>query len=316
MEARQLSGEDCTEFYQYFLDHVAQNMKDMMIASVREKVGYDDSFFFNNGPESMNNRMKIRMERKTLTWPECVKQLKQMSEEQERNVERTLIDEGPYKVRPECRRLVVSTDKWLTMTTEQKEGKLKVFQTIAVSEAFGVRASCATTSSQDTIFDAVTEGMPSSSGKKPSQSRRRGGRRNLSSPRDKTGFRPRVTPYTETAQPAENQYTCTWIKDTKAYMCYGCDYPLRPKPTGQPNDVVPPAPFDVVLCRKEMRMYKTQAGALTFSVQPQNVYYHLMKACVLKKNKNFTKEDLSVKLGGLKRSRMDQLRKEFGFTDD
>ena len=63
-------------------------------------------------------------------------------------------------------------------------------------------------------------------------------------------------------------------------------------------------------------MYKTQAGALTFSVQPQNVYYHLKKACVLKKNKNFTKEDLSVKLGGLKRSCMDQLRKEFGFTDD
>lgn len=156
-------------------------MKDMMIASVREKVGYDDSFFF-------NNRMKTRMERRTLTWTECVEQLKQMSEEQERNVERTLIDEGPYKVRPECRRLVVSADKWLTMTAEQKEGKLKAFQTIAVSEAFGVRASCATTSKQDTIFDAATEGMPSSSGKKPGQSRRRGGRRNLSSPRDTTGF--------------------------------------------------------------------------------------------------------------------------------
>ena len=90
--------------------------------------------------------------------------------------------------------------------------------------------------------------------------------------------------------------SATWPKDTKAYMCYGCDYPLRPKPTGQPSAVLPPARFDVILCRKEPRMYKTRAGALTFSVQPQNVYYHLKKTCVLNKNKHFATEDLCVKL--------------------
>ena len=34
-----------------------------MISSVREKVGLDDSFFCNNDPESMNNRIKMRMEK-------------------------------------------------------------------------------------------------------------------------------------------------------------------------------------------------------------------------------------------------------------
>ena len=96
-------------------------------------------------------------------------------------------------------------------------------------------------------------------------------------------------------------------------MCYGCDYPLRPKPTGQPSDVLPPAPFDVILYRKELKRYKTRAGALTFSVQPQNVYYYLKKTRVFNKNKHFATEDLCVKLAGLEAVHIHQLRKEFDF---
>ena len=60
-------------------------------------------------------------------------------------------------------------------------------------------------------------------------------------------------------------------------------------------------------------MYKTKSGALTFSVQPQNVYYHLKKTCVLKKNKHFATEDLCVKFAVLEAVHIHQLRKEFGF---
>ena len=344
LEARQLTSEESTEFYSYFVNYVAEDMKSMMIASVRKKTGFDDSFFCNNDPESMNNRIKTRMEKKKLSWPECVQQLKEMTEEQERNINRALINEGPYRIRPECRRLKIPAEKWLGMSKEQEERRLKEFQKIPLSKAFGVSTS-ATISSISSILEAATEGMPSSSGKKPGQSGRRGGRRSLSSPRDTTGFRPRITVTEEHSsgardtsefqpretasdlqssmpadtsgshepQSSERLYTCTWIKDTKAYMCYRCDYPLRPKPTGQPSDVLPPAPFDVILCRKELRMYKTRAGALTFSVQPQNVYYHLKKTCVLKKNKHFAIEDLCVKLAGLEAVHIHQLRKEFGF---
>ena len=167
---------------------------------------------------------------------------------------------------------------------------MKEFQEIPLSQAFG--ASTCTSATMcvffPSILEAATEGMPSSSGKKPGQSARRGGPRSLSSPRDTTGFRPRITVTEEQSsggrdttgfqprvtasdlqspeptdgngfqpkitanevQSSERQYTCTWIKETKPYMCYGCDYPLRPKSTGQPSDVLPPAPFDGVLCRK------------------------------------------------------------------
>ena len=101
-----------------------------------------------------------------------------MSEEQERNINRALINEGPYRIRPECRRRIIPAEKWLGMSKEQKERKLKEFQKIPLSISL--------------ILEAATEGMP---GKKPGQSGRRGGRRSLSSPRETTGFRPRITVY-------------------------------------------------------------------------------------------------------------------------
>ena len=48
LEARQLTSEDRTEFYSYFLKYVAEDMQSMMIACVRKKTGFDDSFFYNN----------------------------------------------------------------------------------------------------------------------------------------------------------------------------------------------------------------------------------------------------------------------------
>ena len=65
LEARQLTSEESTEFYSYFVNYVAEDMKSMMIASVRKKTGFDDSFFYNNDPESMNNRIKTRMEKRS-----------------------------------------------------------------------------------------------------------------------------------------------------------------------------------------------------------------------------------------------------------
>ena len=169
-----------------------------------------------------------------------------MSEEQERNINRALINEGPYRIRPECRRRIIPAEKWLGMSKEQKERKLKEFQKIPLSISL--------------ILEAATEGMPSSFGKKPGQSGRRGGRRSLSSARDTTGFRSRITVTEEHSsgardtsefqpretasdlqssmptdtsgshepQSSERLYTCTWIKDTIAYMCYGCDYHSGP----------------------------------------------------------------------------------------
>ena len=172
-----------------------------------------------------------------------------MLEEQERNINRALINEGPYRIRPECRRLIIPAEKWLGMSKEQKERQLKEFQKIPLSKAFGISSS-ATISSISSILEAATEGMPSSSGKKPGQSGRHGGRQSLSSPRDTTGFRPRITVAEEHSsgardtsefqpketasdlqssmptdmsgshepQSSERLYTCTWIRHESVHV--------------------------------------------------------------------------------------------------
>ena len=65
LEARQLTSEESTEFYSFFVNYVAEDVKSMMIASVRKKTGFDDSFFYNNDPESMNDRIKTHMEKRS-----------------------------------------------------------------------------------------------------------------------------------------------------------------------------------------------------------------------------------------------------------
>jgi len=93
---------------------------------------------------------------------------------------------------------------------------------------------------------------------------------------------------------------------------------MRPKPSEKSGrDVVPPPPFDVVLYRKELRFYKKPSGELTFSFTPQNVYYHLKKACLQKKNSNFSVEDISIGeafQASLTTVHFGHLRKEFGLT--
>jgi len=97
-------------------------MKSTMIASVREKTGYDNSFFCNNDPESMNNRIKTRMEKK-LSWPECIQQLNEMTEEEEKTIKQALIDEGPYRICPECCQLMIPVEKWLAMSKDLEKGE-------------------------------------------------------------------------------------------------------------------------------------------------------------------------------------------------
>ena len=60
------------------------------------------------------------------------------------------------------------------------------------------------------------------------------------------------------------------------------------------QQMVSPAPFEVVLKRKELRMYCKPGGELTYSVKPQNCYYELKRKCLIKKNNNFSSEQIEI----------------------
>ena len=83
-----------------------------MITLVRKRVGVPDScYYYNNDNESINAKIKQKIERKRNDWPAFVAILKEMELAQNRNglvlvcgdaevgksVERSLFDEGPYR---------------------------------------------------------------------------------------------------------------------------------------------------------------------------------------------------------------------------
>ena len=112
-------------------------------------------------------------------------------------------------------------------------------------------------------------------------------------------------------------YTLTWLEGTKINICYGCNRSNRPKPQAMTPQLVPPALFDVVLKRKELRMYRKPGGELTYSVKPQNCYYELKRKCLIKKNNNFSSEQIEITdddWGKLSDVHRNALKKEFGIT--
>ena len=63
--------------------------------------------------------------------------------------------------------------------------------------------------------------------------------------------------------------------------CYGCEN----KFPRSMNDPPPPEPYDLVLCRKQARVYVPKATTgLHFSLKLENVFFHLRRSCVEMKN--------------------------------
>lgn len=148
----------------------------------------------------------------------------------------------------------------------------------------------------------------STAGKKPSQMARK--RKRAQEDRDVSNYRGRLSTSLPTF-PENKKWTVVFVNTTKMRKCYGCGGMVR-----ESTDFNPPSPYDIVLKRKEYRVYKARGTTvLKVAQQEENVYYHPIKQCLLKKNAEVPKECLLVpestkeKLDVLHKR---QLRKEFG----
>lgn len=72
-------------------------------------------------------------------------------------------------------------------------------------------------------------------------------------------------------------YYLRWLEGSRVTTCYGCANKFRPSM----NDSPPPEPYDVVLCRKQVRAYTPKGSVgLRFTLKPENVFFHLKRSCV------------------------------------
>jgi hypothetical protein len=93
--------------------------------------------------------------------------------------------------------------------------------------------------------------------------------------------------------------------------CYGCGGTVRAN-----LSVQPPSPWNIVLARREFRIYnKKGSDTINISAKKENVYYHPKMKCVEKRNDNVNAnsidiaEETKITLDGRHKA---LLEKEFG----
>ena len=159
------------------------------------------------------------------------------------------------------------------------------------------------------LSSLVQSSIPKAAGRKPGPKRQRFSRapeqRNVSRLAD---------PLEEVnAFEKPEPYYLRWLEGSRVTTCYGCENKFRPSM----NDSPPPEPYDVVLCRKQVRAYTPKGSVgLRFTLKPENVFFHLKRSCVELKNADrLTVDSLvlsDVDKQNLKTTHKMMLRKEFG----
>lgn len=119
--------------------------------------------------------------------------------------------------------------------------------------------------------------IPKAAGRKP------GPRRNRLSRAPKQGDVGQLEDPLEdvTAFDKPEPYYLRWLEGSKVTTCYSCGSKFR----NSMSDPPPPEPYDVVLCRKQVRAYTPRGTlGLHFTLKPENVFFHLKRSCVQMKN--------------------------------
>ena len=158
------------------------------------------------------------------------------------------------------------------------------------------------------ISKQVNAAAPSRVGQKPGQKRNRHPpiQRNVNS------FVNRVS--TNGEDSSEEKFTVVKVSSCKATTCYGCGSKFRQKFTNPP----PQPPWDILLRRKEFRVYTPQGSngkRLKIAAKKEYVFYHLRKRCVMNKVDSLRASKLEIpKDLSLQRLYKEQLKREFGLA--
>lgn len=251
-----------------------------------------------------------------MAWTQAVDLVKAISEEEERNAERAIVDEGPYRIRPQfTSRLRVPFDTYIGKSHAEKERINKKVHSLLLEDAPAPASQeRRKKEKRKNLTECAYINIPKSVGRKPGEAERRRDRLRQAVPRSTEGYRERI-PRTAHPHLDTTSFKVKWLKGSRIYRCYGCRRNIRPKPKKGENEVVPPPPWDFVLARLELRQIPDPSGGLRMSIKPEPVHYHPKIACIRKAHgQRFYPE---VEVTATDREAMDDLhhnllRDEFG----
>lgn len=107
-----------------------------MLCSVREEAGLGSppDPFFTNASECVNSMLKNKVQYKRSELPRFIEKLKELCDEQDREVERAVISRGKYRFRSQYCNMEVPETKWFQMSREQRVKHLKKVSNLSVSD--------------------------------------------------------------------------------------------------------------------------------------------------------------------------------------
>ena len=137
-----LESESLNVFCVWFQQYKSGLAKAMMLKSTRRNAGLGDppSQFTTNASESMNNVLKSKMNYKKHELSVFVDKLKEVVDEQVRELERAIIDRGKYRFCEQFKKFEVCENKWfLKISIEQRQSHIKRVLSLSVGQSKHVR---------------------------------------------------------------------------------------------------------------------------------------------------------------------------------
>jgi hypothetical protein len=106
------------------------------VASIRFECGLEDpsDIFTTNPSETINALLKHKVEYKRSELPVFIEKVKELVEEQNREVECAVINRGKYQLRKQFKFLEITESKWFSMNQQQRSQHLSKVHSYAIQE--------------------------------------------------------------------------------------------------------------------------------------------------------------------------------------
>ena len=107
-----------------------------MLKSVCEEcdLGFQSAAITTNASKSLNAMLKHKVDYKKNELPLFIEKVKELVNEQRREVERAVIGRGKYRISEQYQFLAVPESQWFPMTPTQRKKHLSKFHTAAVKD--------------------------------------------------------------------------------------------------------------------------------------------------------------------------------------
>ena len=121
-------------FHTWFMRHCCDVIAKFMLPEIctKARLGYPPVPYYTNKVESKNKVLKDELEHKKSELTDFVDKMRALLEEQQHEIERSLIDMGQYRPREEYRHLKVESSSWFKMNLEQHQRKITRFMKASV----------------------------------------------------------------------------------------------------------------------------------------------------------------------------------------